>query len=165
MQYHSSVAWQTSNGLLPVAATIDLRSTQHILDLSCHDDFGALCLNGFDWTGVNERHVQPMSIKLGTVIPIPIESLTLSPNPVVGGTNTATGTITLQSRALMDIPISLKSSEKHVATVPDSVTVPQGQTSATFVVTPLLQQVETQTVIEAFYGQGSQQRLTVLPPS
>jgi hypothetical protein len=100
------------------------------------------------------------------VIPIPVKALTFSPNPVVGGNNNrVTATITLDSPALMDIPISMSSSDTQVATVADTVTVPKGATSATFEVIPLLQQQAKQTVITAFYAQHFPAPLTVLPPS
>lgn len=50
------------------------------------------------------------------------------------GSSAATGTITLSAAAVGEVVISLLSSDATAATVPTSVTVPNGQTSASFAV-------------------------------
>ena len=63
-----------------------------------------------------------------------LSTLNLNPTAVVGG-NSATGTITLTSAAPSGgLPVSLSSNNTAAATVPASVTVPAGSTSATFTV-------------------------------
>src|SRR5207245_4499662 len=69
-----------------------------------------------------------------TVDPI-VSSLTLSPTSVVGGVQSSTGTVTLNGPAPAGgAQVLLSSSNTGVATVPSSVTVPAGATSATFTV-------------------------------
>lgn len=64
-----------------------------------------------------------------------LSSLTLNPSTVRGG-SPSTGTVTLNGRAPAGgTSVSLSSSNSSVATVPSSVTVPSGSTSATFTVT------------------------------
>jgi hypothetical protein len=103
------------------------------------------------------------SINLATVIPIPIKSLTFSEDPVVGG-NSVTSAVTLKSAALVDIPISVKSTNDLVATVIGTATIPKGATSTTFNIQTLRQTALEQVSIQAFYAQGVQSALTVLPP-
>jgi hypothetical protein len=77
-----------------------------------------------------------------TVTPPPpgdgeLASLTIVPDLVVGG-ETAQGTVTLGAAAGSDTQVTLTSTDVSVATVPPSVTVPAGATSATFPVTTLV---------------------------
>src|SRR5262245_13701222 len=67
-----------------------------------------------------------------------LTNLTISPSVVVGGTN-ATGTATIASAVGTDTPVSLQSTDLTVATVPATITIPAGATSATFTVTTLVQ--------------------------
>jgi len=120
-------------------------------------------MDDIDWTALKETHTQTMMINLAAVIPIPIAMLAFSDNPVVGG-NKVTATIILKSAALMDIPISISSTNEQVATVTGTVTIPKGEISATFDVDTLVQQAETQVSIQAFYAQRFQSVLTVTPP-
>jgi uncharacterized protein (TIGR03790 family) len=67
-----------------------------------------------------------------TVTAPALSSLSLAPNTVVGGVS-STGTVKLTGAAPSGgISVSLSSSNPSVATVPPSVTVPSGATSATF---------------------------------
>lgn len=71
-------------------------------------------------------------IDMGAVIPVPIASVTYSANPVnAASVNQVTGTVTLASAAPMDTLVYLQSDSGN-ATVLPSVTIKQGQTSATF---------------------------------
>jgi hypothetical protein len=65
-----------------------------------------------------------------------LSSLTIEPDIVVGG-NPAQGTVTLGGAVDGDTEVTLSSTDTSVATVPPSVTVPAGQTSATFTITTL----------------------------
>jgi trimeric autotransporter adhesin len=65
-----------------------------------------------------------------------LASLTIEPDIVVGG-QPAQGTVTLGAAADADTDVELASTDPSVATVPASVTVPAGATSATFTVTTL----------------------------
>lgn len=76
-----------------------------------------------------------------TVAPPPpgegqLASLTISPDQVVGG-ESSQGTVTLGAAAGSDTQVTLTSTDVSVATVPSSVTVPAGATSATFTITTL----------------------------
>ena len=71
-------------------------------------------------------------INMGAVIPVPIAGVTFAPDPVnAASTNQATGTVTLSAPAPMDTIVYLQSNSQN-ATVLPSVTIAQGQTSATF---------------------------------
>lgn len=63
-----------------------------------------------------------------------LQSVTVSPTEVTGGHN-ATGTITLSGPALTSQVVALKTSNILIASVPFTVTVPQGSTTATFTIT------------------------------
>ena len=76
---------------------------------------------------------QVISRGIGVFLPGP-KSLTIAPTVVTGG-GTATATVTLASKAPTGgIDIALTSLDPSVATVPASVTIPAGATSATFTV-------------------------------
>jgi hypothetical protein len=64
--------------------------------------------------------------------PITLSSLSLNPTSVVGGTQSSTGTVTLSGPAPAGGAQILLSSSNGAASVPSSVTVPAGATSATF---------------------------------
>jgi hypothetical protein len=65
-----------------------------------------------------------------------LTSLTVAPEVVVGGTP-AQGTVTLAAAATSDVAVTLGSTDPSVATVPASVTVRSGSSSATFTITTL----------------------------
>ncbi len=137
--------------------------TQHgMVDLYCNNNFGVGCSDS-RYQGALHDAKNTYSVNLGAVIPIPIQSLTFSSNPIKGGT-AVTGTVTLKSPAQVDTEVKISSSSQN-ATVLPKVTVKQGQTSATF-------QVLTNTdalpaggtvvaTITAFYAQDFQAQLTV----
>lgn len=76
----------------------------------------------------------PVSIDFGSVLLPSLESLTISPNSVKGGTAT-TGTVTLDSSAPVGGTIVNLSSSLPCASVPKTVTVPAGQAAMTFPIT------------------------------
>jgi thermitase len=95
-----------------------------------------------------------------------LSSLSLNPSTVVGG-NPSTGTVTLTAPAQSGgFTVQLSSSNPSVASVPSSVTVPQGQTSANFTVTttPVTSQTNV-TITASAQGVTRQATLTVTPPS
>jgi subtilisin family serine protease len=78
-------------------------------------------------------------------------SVTVNPATVVGG-SPSTGTVTLSGPAPAGgASVSLLSSATGVATVPATVEVPAGETSATFPVTTLVQLINSSAVISASY--------------
>ncbi len=95
-----------------------------------------------------------------------LSSLTLNPSTVVGG-QSSTGTVTLTAPAQSGgFTVQLSSSNPSVASVPSSVTVPQGQTSANFTVSTTQVSSQTQVTITASAGGVTRQAtLTVNPPS
>ncbi len=93
-----------------------------------------------------------------------VSSLSISPSSVKGGTY-ATGTVTLNKAATAGgVQVSLMSSNPNIASLQPGVTVPQGQTSATFSITTITVTVSTSTVIKAsFAGMEKAANLTVTP--
>jgi hypothetical protein len=98
-----------------------------------------------------------------TVIPA-LSALSVSPGSVVGS-DPSTGSVTLTAAAPAGgAVVSLSSSNTSVATVPASVTVPQGQSSATFTVTTLgVASTATITISAIRAGSTLSATLTVLP--
>ncbi|MFM7187252.1 MAG: OmpL47-type beta-barrel domain-containing protein, partial [Armatimonadota bacterium] len=66
--------------------------------------------------------------------PVTFSSLSLNPTSVRGGTN-STGTVTLSHASTTATTVTLRSSSANRASVPASVTIPAGATSATFTIT------------------------------
>lgn len=97
-----------------------------------------------------------------------LQSMTISPASVAGGTN-STGTVFLSSPAPAGgISVTLATSNSSVAVVPGIVSVPGGQTSANFTVTTFAVQTNTLVTITAFYDTTTSANLTVTsgaPPS
>jgi len=94
-----------------------------------------------------------------------VASVGLSPGTVVGGAGT-TGTVTLSSGAPAGgAVVTLGSSNTAVATVPGSVTVAAGATTATFAVTTVAVGASTQVMVTATYNGSQSAMLTVNPSS
>ncbi|HTF26536.1 MAG TPA: S8 family serine peptidase, partial [Candidatus Limnocylindria bacterium] len=85
--------------------------------------------------------------------PPTLSSLTLNPTSVTGGAQTSTGTVTLSGPALTGgAAVSLSSSSTSTATVPASVTVAAGASSATFTVSTSAVTASTPVTISASYA-------------
>jgi hypothetical protein len=85
--------------------------------------------------------------------PITLSSLSLTPTSVVGGTQSSTGTVTLSGAAPSGgTLVALSSSNTAAATVPSSVTVAAGATSATFTVSTSAVLASTAVTISGAYG-------------
>ncbi|MCX7993793.1 MAG: S8 family serine peptidase [Fimbriimonadales bacterium] len=95
-----------------------------------------------------------------------LDTLSLNPTTVVGG-NSVTGTVTLTSAAPSGgFVVNLSSSNAAVASVPSSVTVPAGATSANFTVSTAAVSSSTNVTITASAGGVSRTAtLTVNPAS
>jgi len=95
-----------------------------------------------------------------TVTPSPLptlSSLTLSPTSVVGGAQSSTGTVTLNGPAPAGgAQVLLSSSNTGAATVPSSVIVPAGATSAIFTVNTSMVLISTSATISASYNSTTQ---------
>lgn len=82
------------------------------------------------------------------VNPVSVDSLTLSPNSLVGG-NSSTGTVTLNGPAPAGgLSIAL-SSNRAQATLPATVVIPEGATSATFTVNTTVVATQVQATLYA----------------
>lgn len=94
-----------------------------------------------------------------------LSSLSFTPNPVVGG-SPSLGAVTLSRPAPNGgALVSLSSSNPAVVTVPPSVTIPAGATSASFPTTTSSVTASTKVPIGASYAGVTQtSSLTVLPP-
>ena len=94
-----------------------------------------------------------------------LSSVSLSPTSVVGP-DPSTGTVTLTAAAPSGGTVASLISSNSVATVPPSITVPEGATSATFAVTTYLVAATTSATITASYsGVDKTATLTVDPPA
>jgi hypothetical protein len=92
-------------------------------------------------------------------------ALTLNPSSTTG-TQGSTGTVTLAAPAPSDTQISLSSGIPAIASVPASVVIPQGGTSATFAITSVAMPTSTVVTIQASAGGVTRSAdLTVLPPA
>ena len=101
---------------------------------------------------------------LGTTTPEGLSSLTLNPGSVLGG-NSSTGTVSFGAPAPSGgIQVSLSSSNPSLASVPTTVTVPAGSTSATFTVsTSGVATTEQATITASYNGAIQSAVLTVTP--
>jgi hypothetical protein len=104
-----------------------------------------------------------------TVVPFgtgpSVSSLGLSPASVTGG-GSSTGTVTLTSAAPSGgAAVTLSSSDTAVATVPASVTVPAGATSATFTVTSKTVTATSSATISATYGAATRTAVLTVSPA
>ena len=90
-----------------------------------------------------------------------LQSMTISPTSVSGGTN-ATGTVFLSAPAPSGgISVTLSTSNSAAARAPGIVNVPGGQTSASFTITTFAVSADTTVTITAFYDTTRSASLTV----
>src|SRR5207245_7587129 len=87
--------------------------------------------------------------------PAILSSLSLGPTSVTGG-RSSTGTVTLSAPAPRDGAVVSLASSDAAATVPASVTVPEGATSATFPVSTSAVAASTSATLPASYGSETQ---------
>ena len=93
-----------------------------------------------------------------------ISSVVLNPSSVVGG-NTSTATVSLSGAAPPNAVVSLTSSNSAVASVPGTVTIPAGETSAEVTVsTSAVTTTHSPTITASYNGSSSYSTLTVTPP-
>jgi len=97
--------------------------------------------------------------------PASLSSLALSPPSVTGGTS-STGTVTLSAAAPSgEAIVALASNQTSVVTMPPSITVPAGATSATFTATTSAVSASTGVAVSATYnGVTRSAGLSVNPP-
>ncbi|MCS7300633.1 MAG: S8 family serine peptidase [Fimbriimonadales bacterium] len=95
---------------------------------------------------------------------VSLQSLTISPNTVIGG-STATGTVTLTSPAPAGgVVVTLRSSNPNRASVPATITIPAGATSANFTIrtTPAFFSITTVTITATYNGVSRSAQLTII---
>lgn len=80
-----------------------------------------------------------------------LSAVSATPNPVTGG-QSSTGTVTLAAAAPMGGAVVALASASTAFTVPASVTVPQGATSATFTITTAASSTTTSGTLSASYA-------------
>lgn len=106
-----------------------------------------------------------VSTTLFLVVSRAVSSVTLNPSSVTGGVS-STGTVTLRSAAPNgNAVVSLESSNTVLATVPFSVVVPSGRTSATFTVNTAQVTAVSTVVISATYENVTQSATLTLNPA
>jgi len=117
-------------------------------------------VNGKPWTSIAELNVLGSATSGNPVLP----SVTVSPSTVAGG-NPSTGTVTLSGSAPAGgVVVALSSSNPSVASVPGSVTVPEGAASATFPIATSAVTTSTSVTVSASYaGVTTTVTLTVSP--
>lgn len=87
---------------------------------------------------------------------VTLSSLTLNPTSVIGGLESSTGTVTLSAPAPAGGATVALASSNGAASVPSSVTIPAGATSATFTVNTSIVIVATSATISATYNNTTQ---------
>ena len=103
---------------------------------------------------LNDPNPAVLDFELSSAAPasVTLSSVSLNPTSVTGG-NSSTGTVTLSGAAPSGGAIvTLSSSNSTAATVPSSVTVAAGATSATFAVSTSAVSTSTQVTISASFG-------------
>jgi uncharacterized repeat protein (TIGR03803 family) len=101
-------------------------------------------------------------LTVGSSLPTPaLASLTVNPSVVKGG-GTSVGTVSLSAPAVEDMAISLSSTRPAKASVPSTVTVPAGSSSATFTVnTSKVPRTVTVTISASLNGVTETAALTI----
>ncbi len=164
MQLHTQAVWSTPS-VLSDWVTFNTTTKQHIVDLYCNEDVSFACQDN-RYKGTTLTIAPSFQVNMAAVVPIAISSVTFDSNPATAGEQ-VTGTVTLASPAQVDTTVSLQSNSVN-ATVLPTVTVRQGQTSATFQIETnannLSSGQSTTATIDAFYAQNFQAQLTVTAP-
>jgi hypothetical protein len=150
MQKHGLIVADNGSDMY-ITGTFDTRWDNNILNPA----FSLLSASDFD---VIQLGWQP-----GTSAPA-LASIGANPNPVAGG-SASTGTVTLTGAAGSNgVPVTLSSANSVVVTVPPSVTVGSGATSATFGITTSAVTTQTLVTVSATYGGATRTTtLTVNP--
>ncbi len=151
MQKHGLIVADNGSDMY-ITGTFDTRWDNDILNPA----FSLLSASDFD---VIQPGWQP-----GTSAPA-LASVGANPNPVVGG-SASTGTVTLTGAAGSNgVPVTLSSANSVVATVPPSVTVGSGATSATFGITTSAVTTQTLVTVSATYGAATRTTTLTITPA
>ncbi len=112
-------------------------------------------------TGISKTAV--LTVNPPPAQPVPI-GLSFNPASVVGGQQNSSATLTLSSPATANLTVTLTSSDVTAATVPASVTVVSGSSTAVFTVTSLaVSAVKTPAITASVNGGSQSSNLTVNP--
>lgn len=163
-QFHGEAVWRTptiQSSWVPLYTSTFMR----VIALACVENGGLGCYkdaNSYADVIMNDTY----QINMNAVLPVPFKSLTFSPSASVKGGMAVTGTLTVDGPVPVDTKVSLVSDETN-ASVPPSVTIKQGDSSADFQidtnangVAPGGQVVATIKVSD-LYGQFLQAQLTL----
>jgi hypothetical protein len=90
------------------------------------------------------------------VIPPVLSGLTLAPSTIIGGCKTSTGKVTLSGAAPAGGALVRLTNTNPAATVPSSVSVQAGATTASFTITATAQSAERTGTVTASYGGANQ---------
>jgi len=110
-----------------------------------------------------DAHAYPATsaeVAVGTMPTIGVASVSLQPSTIAGGAKSTATVTLLQAPAAGGAIVNLSSSNPAVAPVPASITIPAGQTSATFTITTPSVPATVNAVISASYA-GSTQTATL----
>jgi uncharacterized repeat protein (TIGR03803 family) len=159
---HNNPADPNPPVLLPITATVAAGQTSATFTLGTVSVSSSFTFPVFGQSGGATVSTN-FTVNPGNSSPT-VSSVTLNPTSVTGGNN-STGTVTLSSAAPSGgSTVSLSSSNTSVATVPSSVIVSSGQTSANFTVTTTSVTTNTNVTITATLGSSSgQATLTITP--
>ena len=139
------------NTTIPIPANTTFAQVNYVLDIVATD------LGGFLDERQTNLHVAAAPAN------ITVTSLTLNPNSLTGGA-TSMGTVTISMADTANLAVSL-SSDNAEATVPASVTVPAGATTATFTVTTApTATAATANITAALNGTSATAALSIHPP-
>jgi hypothetical protein len=184
-QFATSARWRTTGVLSGDAANLTFFGG---VGMSVVDTYCQLWLlywcdpqrNGqpFDTGPLATAGPTMFTIDVSAVNPIPVQSLTLSPNPANGSAQQpVTGTLTLQRAAPMDLTVLISSNSQNAVVGPPiqggpgsstTVEIPKGQTTGTFAVQTndngLRAGAHTTAAITAFYTTPTVAQLQVNRP-
>lgn len=102
--------------------------------------------------------------QLYALVGVHAQSLGLSPYSVAGG-NTSTGTVVLSAPAPAGGETVVLACASPNVTIPASISIPEGQTSATFTISTIAVDAQTSAVITATFGITLSATLTIAPPT
>lgn len=166
------LSWDSASGATPLSETVIVGSNNSTSAPSPQVLGGSSYEFAFWSDGGAASHnvtvgASVLNLTATFVLQPPPSSVSAAPASVIGG-GSSTGTVILSGPApASGAVVALSSSNGPVATVPSSVTVAPGSTSATFPITTSSVSSDTSVTISAFYGAGSASSLltVTVPPN
>jgi len=165
------VAGTSSNGTNDDVLTVGLDAAtgaqvgQDRFDLGGTEKVAGMAAAGTGFWVAGTAGADTLNIRYETAQAGPaVSALSLSPATFPGGCKSSKGTVTLSAPAPAGGAVVLLASTNPVATIPPSVTVPAGQTRASFPITaPAVSSVQTGTITATSGGQSRSATLKVRP--